>query len=279
MLVAPHVLEFSSDDPAAARTLPALYHAAPATAAPPTLRYAIRRVGDDLYEGVCPSRPPFGPASLADVWAFVEWRAIEDVLNDPGPDAVFVHAAGVQIAGRLLLLVGPSGSGKSTIAAILVSRGNSALGDDVLRFAPSKCLFFPVPRSFKLDIKDLSLLALDNKKVPPEQLGTFLAHSTVYVSPVALCTRWEATPGRPWGLVLLDPGPHGGPAKLERSSEGAAAVRLVQSAMGATFGPGEQARGAASVRLLESLSESAAYQASGAGPSTLADLIEEVART
>ncbi|MEK7667612.1 MAG: hypothetical protein AAB409_03090, partial [Gemmatimonadota bacterium] len=198
------MLEFSSDDAAAVPYLDALYHAAPSTEAPPTLRYTLRQVGDDSYLATSPARPPFGPASLGDAWAFVEWRAIEDVLNDPGPDLVFVHAAGVRIGERLVLLVGPSGSGKSTITALLLERGYPALGDDVLRFAPASGIFSSVPRSLKLDDNAFCLLNLQMQVKATLSVGTVLAAGSLYVSPVALCPAWEAVPGRPWGVVVLE---------------------------------------------------------------------------
>lgn len=275
----PHVLEFSSAAAAAVPYLDALYHAAPSTDAPPTLCYALKQVGDDSYLATSPARPPFGPASLGDAWAFVEWRAIEDVLNDPGPNLVFVHAAGVRIGARLVLLLGPSGCGKSTITALLLERGYPALGDDVLRFAPDSGVFSSVPRSLKLDDNAFCMLKLHTQKEAILSVGTVLAAGSHYTSPVALCPDWEAEPGRPWGLVVLEPAPHRGAAELERHSEGVAAVRLVQSLLGAEFGLGAAARSEASLALLESLRDVTAFHSRGAGPCTLADRIEEVARS
>ena len=200
------------------------------------------------------------------------------MLNDPGPDILFVHAAGVSIAGRLVLLVGPSGSGKSTLTALLLVRGNTMLGDDVLRFSTERAVFESVPRDVKLDAKSLSLVDIrinDSQFLNP---GIFLAATTTYVSPVALCTEWESAPGRPWAVVVLEGVPHTGPAGLERRGEGEAAVRLIQSVLGAAHrsvgGVGLETR----VRLLESLRDAVAYQARGGDPTALADLIEREAR-
>lgn len=278
MAVPPHVLEFSSDA-AAVPALDALYHAAPATNAPPTLRYALNRLGADTYVATSPSRPPFGPASFGDAWAFIEWRAIEDILNDPGPETVFVHAGGVRIGGRLVLLVGASGSGKSTLTALFLERGHLALGDDVLRFAPPEGVFSAVPRSLKLDANAFHLLTLQTRTKALSSIGMLLAAGSHYVSPAAICPAWESQPGRPWAVVVLESAPHRGPAALERYSEGEAAVRLVQNMLGAEFGSGAEARMEASLKLLESLGEAAAFHARGARPSALADLIEEVARS
>ena len=225
-----------------------------------------------------PARPPFGPATLGDAWAFLEWRAIEDVLNDPGPDTLFIHAAGVRVAGRLLLLVGPSGSGKSTLTALLMVRGNRMLGDDVLRFSPQSAFFESVPRSLKLDDKTLPLMHLRYSRSQFANPGIVLAPGITYVSPVALCTEWESEPGQPWAVVVLEGAPHDGPAGLERRGEGAAAVRLIQSVLGAGHAAADGSLEGARLRLLESLGDAVAYQARGGDPAGLADLIEKEAR-
>jgi len=274
----PHVLEFSSDDPLATATLDALYHAARITDAPPTLRYALHDAGPDAYIATSPHRPPFGPAPLADCWVFLEWRAIEDVLNDPGPEVVFIHAAGVRLGDRLVLLVGPSGSGKSTLTALLLERGYAALGDDVLRFAPLNPSYHAVPRSLKLDRNTFAMLGLDTRNLAMKSRGTFFADSVHYLSPLALNRAWEADPGLPWGVVVLGEGLRDGPARLERSSEGQAAVRVVQSLMGARYGMGAEATADAGLRLLESVANAQAFRAEGSGAAELAELIVEAAQ-
>ena len=278
MALPPHVLEFSSDDPVAAASLDALYHAAPTSDDPPTLRYALRNAGSGTYVATSPSRPAFGPAPLADCWTFLEWRAIEDVLNDPGPDDVFIHAAGVRIGERLVLLVGPSGSGKSTLTAMLLVGGCAALGDDVLRFTPHAPAYHSVPRSLKLDRNALTMLSLALNERATNAFGTFLADSILYVSPLALNSAWESAPGLPWGVVVMGEGPRRGPARLERSSEGQAAVRVVQSLMGARYGMGPEASADAGLRLLESVANAQAFRAEGSGAAEMAELIVEAAQ-
>jgi len=223
-----------------------------------------------------PTRPPFGPANLPDAWAFLEWRAIEDVLADPGPDAVYVHAGAARIGERLVLLIGGSGSGKSTLTALLLAMGNQALGDDVLRFAPSLRSFEALGRSLKLDDKALQMLDLQIVDRIWSSSGTFLAPGSLYVSPVALCERWESPSGRPWGMVILEDAPHVGPTGLDQRSAAESAVRVVQSLLGATGEP--ETRALASVALLESLQHAVAFQARGADPAGLANLIVEAAR-
>jgi len=277
----PHVVEFSADDDLAAPALAALYPAAPESAAPPTFRYRLERGRDGDWTARAHRQPPFGPAALGDAWAFLEWRAIEDVLHEPGPDAVYVHAAGVRIGGRLVLLVGGPGSGKSTLTALLLRRGHPILGDDVLRFDAREGCFGAVPRSIKLDPLTLRELGLGGMADRGPEGGTFLAAGAAYTSPAVFLAGWEAGRGPAWGVVLLGGPPHTGPALLARRGEGGAAVRLLQGVLGnpragAASGPG---RADARLRLLESLEGARAWEAGGADPARLADLIVEAVRT
>lgn len=254
----------------------ALYHAAPPTAAPPSLRYEIRRSGREAYLARSPARPDFGPASLADAWAFLEWRATEDLLSSPAGGVVFLHAGAVQVHGRLALVLGPAGSGKSTLVAHLLARGHRALGDDVLRFTPEDGRFSAVGRSLKLDANTLSGLPLVEQRCATAALGTFLALDCYYVSPAVIRRTWEALADRPWALVVLDAGSRDGPGRLERSSEGEAAVRLAQNVLGAAP-TDEAAAGQVTVRLLESLREAVAYRALGSDPAAVARAVEREA--
>lgn len=271
--MAPHVLEFASDDPAAARAVFSLYHAAPSTTDAPTLHYRITRTEAGGYVGHAPTRPSFGPAPLADVLAFIEWRATEDMLA-PGRGVVFLHAAGVSIGRRLALLVGNSGAGKSTIAAHLLLRGHLVLGDDLVRFAPDHLLYSAVARSFKLDGKSLSHLPLIAYRCSTGMLGTFLAAGCYYVSPAAIRRRWEAAKGQPVAVVLLDRASQREPTCLERMSEGEAAVLVTQTMLGVGVDGSTEARGKLAVRLLESLTNVTAYRAGGADPAALALALE-----
>jgi hypothetical protein len=180
------------------------------------------------------------------------------------------------VGERLVLLVGGSGSGKSTLTALLLAMGYSALGDDVLRFAPSLRVFDAVGRSLKLDDNTLQMIDLRVTKRIRSSPGTFLASGSLYVSPVALCEGWQASPGRPWGMVILEDAPHVGPAALERRSAAEPAVKVVQSLLGPAASPESRTR--AGLALLEGLQQAVAFQARGADPVGLANLIVEAAR-
>jgi hypothetical protein len=271
--VAPHVLEFASDDPAAARAVHSLYHAAPVSMAEPTLRFRITKNDDGTYLGHAPTRPAFGPATLAQTLSFVEWRATEDMIAPMG-GVVFLHAAAVAIGGRLTLLVGDSGAGKSTVAAHLLVRGHRVLGDDLVRFAPDSRLFSAVARSFKLDDNSLSQLPLVAYLCSAGAVGTLLASGCYYVSPAAIRRDWEAPAGQPVAVVFLERTAHQPPTRLEPMSEGEAAVLVTQSMMGVGAGGATATRGPLTVRLLESLSALTAYRAGGDDPAALALALE-----
>lgn len=225
---------------------------------------------------IAPNRPPFGPTSLEDAWAFCEWRATEDVLAAPGLQTV-LHAAGVRVAERNVLLVGASGSGKSTLTAALWARGHLVWGDDLVRFASEDLHFGPFERSFKLDRKALSYLSLDSALGERAIPGTVLASDTLYVSPAAFRRRWEAPVGAADVVVRLDPSRRGGVARLEPTSEGAAAVEVSQALLGYARTESGRARPELAVRVLEGLRTAVAFEAWGADPAALADAVEAVA--
>ena len=77
---------------------------------------------------------------------------------------------------------------------------------------------------------------------------------------------------------MLESAPHAGPAGLERCGEGEAAVRLIQSVLGAAHQTAGSSLEGARLRLLESLGDAVAYQTRGGDPVALADLIEREAR-
>ncbi len=270
--MAPQVLEFASDDPIAARALGALYHAAPATREPPTLRYRLASAAGG-FVATSPSRAPFGPAALGDALAFLEWRATEDLLNGDAGNAVFLHAAGAELGAHLVLIVGDSGAGKSTLVAHLMVRGHRLLGDDVVRFATADRTFSAVGRSVKLDPNTLARLPLIAGKCAMGVVGTLLAAGSYYVSPAAIRRSWQAAPGKPSAVLLLDAGRRRGPGRVERSSEGEAAVYVTQKVLGGAPG-GAATRKDATVQILDGLVDVAAYRAAGDDPAAVAEALE-----
>ncbi len=220
----------------------------------------------------------FGPTTLAEAWAFLEWRATEDVLNAATPDCVFMHAAAAVLGGRMVLLVGDAGAGKSTLLAHLLLRGHGVLGDDVVRFATRDGLFSAVGRSVKLDDKALRGMPLIAALCAAGTIGTLLAAGCYYVSPAAVRRDWQAEAARPWGVVLLEASSRDGASGVRRASAGEAAVRFAQRLLGGAGLPAP-ARAEATVRLLESLADVAAYRAVGRDPARVAEALEREAMT
>lgn len=248
-----------------------MFHAAPVTDQQPDLRYRVERDAGG-WIAVAPRRPRFGPARLEEVFAFLEWRATEDLLAQPG--ALYLHAAGIRIGGRNVLIVGGSGAGKSTLAAHLLTRGYLAWGDDLVRFARQERRFSAVPRTWKLDPKALTSIYLISLLTAESVQGTILAPSTVYASPAAIRRKWQA-PDAPADVVIrLDAAGHHGPAKLLRTSEGAAAIETTQLLIGGLEGSSQEDRTATMGAVLEAMSGLAAYRASGGPPEALADVLE-----
>jgi len=273
------VLDFATDDPSASAALQALYHAAPpappggGTDRPADLHYRLNRRPEG-WLAHSPARPPFGPTSLSDAWAFLEWRATEDLLAAPR-GAIYLHGAGICMGGRGVLLIGPSGAGKSTLAAHLAARGYRVWGDDLVRFAPVPRHFSASERSWKLDDKSLSDIELLSEVCAGGAPGTFFAPPCWYVSPAAIRVDWRAEPGSAGVVVLLEASRHAGPARVERTSEGAAALEVAQALIGAdrVTTPGERANLMTSV--LEALEDAVAFEARGNSPRALAVALEE----
>jgi len=271
-------LEFGTDDPVAARALRAMYHAAPATTAPPTLRYGLHRSRAGSYVAASPRRPLLTGATLTDAWAYLEWRATEDLLTGAGGGDVFLHAAGAELGTRLVLIVGDSGAGKSTLVAHLMLRGHRMLGDDLVRFAPENRTFSAVGRSVKLDPITLTHMPLIASTCAAAAIGTLLASGCYYVSPAAIRHDWQAQPQKPWAVLLLEAEARDRPAGITRSSDGEAGVYVTEKVLGREPGVEVEAvRTEVVTRLLESLAEVAAYRAGGRDPAAIAEALEKEA--
>lgn len=275
-VVEPHVLELSADDSTLAPLVDAFYHSAPATTLTPTLRYRIARAADGLCVGAAPAQPLFGPAPAAEVFAWVEWRATDDMLHGEQTHGtpLFLHAAGVELPRGPVLILGEPGAGKSTAAAHLLAAGYHVWGDDLVRFAASSLTFSSVPRSFKLDDKSLSDIDLIRQRCKPGIPGMVLAPECWYVSPAAVRTAWEAPPGRPVALVRLSAAGQHGKARLTPMSAALAAVQATQTLLGVGEAPGTTPN---EVRLIESLADVRAFEGAGGDPRSLARAIEEIA--
>jgi len=132
-----------------------------------------------------------------------------------------LHAAGVVIEGRGMLLVGSGGAGKSTLAVGCAQSGDPVLGDDLvpIRLEDARAIAFP--RLLKLEEPAASLLGLPGPRGPfapdapwaaflhPEELGSRWAEGEVPIAAI-LFPAFEAGAATAWeplepeqGLQLL----------------------------------------------------------------------------
>jgi len=103
--------------------------------------------------------------------------------------------------------------------------------------------------------------------------GTLLADSTVYFSPAALRTRWQAPEARADVVILLDAAAHGEAPRVERMSEGEGAVHAARMLLGGGVNRNEGS--VMMVQVLDALSSVTAYRAAGTPPAALARLLEQ----
>ena len=205
------------------------------------------------------------------MFAFLEWRATEDLLSSGGS---FLHAAGLRLGSANVLLVGESGSGKSTLAAHLMARGHLAWGDDLVRFAPRDGRFSAAPRSWKLDANTLKSIDLLKLLSPEAVAGTLLAPGVLYASPAAFRRNWRAPDGTPDVVLLLEKEGHQGPPRVELVSEGEAALRTARMLIGSAAEHNERDQADRMLRVLEALGGVKAYRARGTPPGALAAVVE-----
>jgi len=81
-------------------------------------------------------------------------------------DAIVMHAAGVEIDGRILAFPGKSNSGKSTLATRLLSRGAGYLSDESLPVAMSDLSAGPYHKSLCLDEGAQRIFPMLNPETP-----------------------------------------------------------------------------------------------------------------
>lgn len=100
-----------------------------------------------------------------------------------------LHAAGVVLRGRAVLMPGEGGRGKSSLTAALACRGHAVLGDDVVLLdAAGRAHAFR--RLIKVEEPARSILGLP---APPEPLGRIWP--AAFYRPADLGSRWaEPTP-------------------------------------------------------------------------------------
>lgn len=126
--------------------------------------------------------------SLPEAIFLYELLLSERLLNDQPTHSL--HAGGVEVGGRVLLLSGWGGSGKSSLVAAFAGRGYKVYGDDVALLERESGLIKPFRRLIKLLDPVPSLLGLS-----PAAAATSHLWPEGHYSPSELGSDWaEAGP-------------------------------------------------------------------------------------
>jgi hypothetical protein len=107
-------------------------------------------------------------------WQLLAGHYIVHQLLRSQPELLYLHAAGVVLAGRAVLLCGPKGAGKSTLSLTLAGRGGGFLGDEVAVLELSTGQVLPFHRSVSVRpgplgaaaLQQLDALAPDHETLP-----------------------------------------------------------------------------------------------------------------
>lgn len=134
--------------------------------------------------------------------------------------ALPLHAAAIDVGGRVVALVGASGAGKSTCAAALVRRGHRLLGDDIAVIDPVLAVVRPTYPGIKLWQDAADRLEINTAALSRTRAGLEKFHYPAAAS---------AGEGSPLGAVIL----------LQRRAQATAAelVPLTKIAALAQLGP------------------------------------------
>jgi len=85
-----------------------------------------------------------------------------------------IHATGIYVDGRGVLLRGPSGSGKSDLALRMMARGAELIGDDYIRLsgAENGSLLMAAAENIagRIEIRNVGILAVPNRPEAPLDL-------------------------------------------------------------------------------------------------------------
>jgi hypothetical protein len=143
------------------------------------LHYRIQRSGDGFnltLNGETLARGTSRATCKRSVLSSLNSRPIDFI-----DDAIVMHAAGVEVDGRIIAFPGKSNSGKSTLATRLLSRGARYLSDEALPVAMSGLRAAPYPKSLCLDGGAQRLFPMLNPETP-----TAVADSTWDVDPTQI---------------------------------------------------------------------------------------------
>jgi hypothetical protein len=148
----------------AQRVLPLFAHLAPPAEAGAAVRIDIRTApaGYGVFQD---GMPVLRVGDLAAVAPALKAHLIQAILARPDY-RLAVHAAAVAKGDRVLLLPGDTGSGKTTLAAALIARGFSFLGDDTVVLECGDLRVRPIPFALAVKAGSWDLLARYHSRLP-----------------------------------------------------------------------------------------------------------------
>ena len=143
-------------------------------------------------------------------------------LQHERPDLLFLHAAAIEVGGRVAALVGPSGVGKSTLTLAAVEAGLGYLSDELAPVDLDTLTVHPYPHALAL------------KEVPAGRIGlpagTRAEQGRFHVPAAALQAPSSAAPGVLAMIVFLRRDDTVA-VVLRSISAGLAAARLVENTL------------------------------------------------
>lgn len=129
----------------------------------------------------------------------LEWKITTEILENL-KHFIHLHASGLTMNRKAILLVGPSGAGKTSLALSLLLQGWEALSDEVLLIDKEYNKVWPLPRSFHVDLnvlKSLTGITFSDTDI------LFMDKSGKRrIDPAKISSDWIATPSIPKWIVF-----------------------------------------------------------------------------
>ncbi|HYN80875.1 MAG TPA: hypothetical protein VES88_05185 [Gemmatimonadaceae bacterium] len=130
-------------------------------------------------------------------------------------DLMWVHAGGVERAGKAVLFAGPSGNGKSTLVTLLCERDWRFLSDDIAPIRMNADVVLPFPQTPRRRIHP-------RREVPPNAIG-IIEREAVMIDPEHVQRGPAAI-----GAIVFPAYSAGAAAELSRVTPGDAAFKLIR---------------------------------------------------
>ncbi len=136
---------------------------------------------------------------IDDALDYLEWRITTRILEEL-TRFIQLHAAGLTMSGRTLLLVGPPGAGKSCLALCLLRQGWKCMSDEIILLDAASGTVCPFPRSLHVDFNTMEMFP----EFIVKQRGAAYIDSKgkIRFDPSPALGDWVAEPSPPGWLVF-----------------------------------------------------------------------------